>query len=110
MLIAGGRAPEYIRLNRKVLEMVRHFAEARKPIASVCHGAQVLTAADVIRGKRISAYPAVAPEVRLAGGEYVDGPIDKAVVDGNFVTAPAWPAHPDWLAKLLVLLGTKITR
>jgi len=110
VLIAGGRAPEYIRLNRRVLEMVRHFAEARKPIASVCHGAQVLTAADVIRGKRISAYPAVAPEVRLAGGEYVDGPIDKAVVDGNFVTAPAWPAHPDWLAKLLVLLGTKITR
>ena len=109
VLIAGGRAPEYIRLNRRVLDMVRHFAAARKPIAAVCHGAQVLTAADVIRGKRISAYPAVAPEVRLAGGEFVDGPIDKAVVDGNFVTAPAWPAHPDWLAKLLGLLGTKIT-
>lgn len=108
VLIAGGRAPEYIRLNRKVLEVVRHFAEARKPIASICHGAQVLTAADVIRGKQISAYPAVAPEVRLAGGEYVAGPIDKAVVDGNFVTAPAWPAQPDWLAKFLVVLGTKI--
>lgn len=108
VLIPGGRAPEYIRLNRKVLDMVRHFAEARKPIASVCHGAQLLTAADVIRGKRISAYPAVAPEVRMAGGEYADGPIDQAVVDGNFITAPAWPAHSDWLAKFLGVLGTRI--
>jgi protease I len=108
LLIAGGRAPEYIRLNKRTIELTRHFAEAKKPIAAVCHGAQVLTAADVIRGKKISAYPACAPEVRLAGGEYIDLPMDKAVVDGNFVTAPAWPAHPDWLAKFLVLLGTKI--
>ena len=99
LVIAGGRAPEYIRLDKKVIATVRAFAQAQKPIAAVCHGAQVLAAADVIRGKKISAYPACAPEVRLAGGEYADIPIDKAVVDGNFVTSPAWPAHPDWLAK-----------
>lgn len=109
LLIAGGRAPEYIRLNKRTLELVKHFADAKKPIAAVCHGAQVLTAADVVRGKKISAYPACAPEVRMAGAEYMDIPIDKAVVDGNFVTAPAWPAHADWLAKFLGVLGTKIT-
>jgi protease I len=109
LVIAGGRAPEYLRLNRKVIDIVRQFAEAKKPIAAICHGAQVLTAADVVRGRKISAYPAVGPEVRVAGGEYADIPIDKAVVDGNFVTAPAWPAHPDWLAKFLTVLGTRIT-
>jgi protease I len=109
LLIVGGRAPEYIRLEPKVIEIVRHFAGAKKPIAAICHGAQVLTAADVVRGRSLSAYPACAPEVRMAGGEYVAVPMDKAHVDGNLVTAPAWPAHPDWLAKFLVVLGTKIT-
>ena len=109
LLVFGGRAPEYIRLDRRVIEITRHFADAKKPIAAVCHGAQVLTAADVVRGRKISAYPACAPEVRLAGGEYVDVPMDRAQVDGNFVTAPAWPAHPDWLAKFLAVLGTRIT-
>ena len=108
LLIAGGRAPEYIRLEDRVILIVRHFAEAGKPIAAVCHGAQVLVAADVIEGRRISAYPACAPDVRLAGAEYADIPLDSAVVDGNFVTAPAWPAHPRWLAEFLNLLGTEI--
>jgi protease I len=106
--IPGGRAPEYIRLNPRVLEMARHFAKKRKPIAAVCHGAQVLAAAGVIEGKECSAYPAVGPDVTRAGGKYVDIPVDKAHVDGNLVTAPAWPAHPDWLAKFLKVLGTKI--
>ncbi len=109
LLVVGGRAPEYIRLDRKVIEITRHFADAKKPIAAICHGAQVLTAADVVRGRKVSAYPACAPEVRMAGGEYVEVPLDKGLVDGNLVTAPAWPAHPDWLAKFLVVLGTKIT-
>ncbi len=109
LLIVGGRAPEYIRLERKVLDIVRHFADKKKPIAAICHGAQVLTAADVVRGRSVSAYPACAPEVRAAGGEYVDVPMDKGYVDGNLVTAPAWPAHPDWLAKFLAVLGTRIT-
>lgn len=108
LLIAGGRAPEYIRLEDRVILIVRHFAEAGKPIAAVCHGAQVLAAADVIEGRRISAYPACAPDVRLAGAEYADIPVDSAIVDGNFVTAPAWPAHPRWLAEFLKLLGTEI--
>jgi protease I len=108
LVIAGGRAPEYLRLNRKVIEIARHFAQAGKPIAAICHGPQILTAADVIRGKNIAAYPAVGPEVRAAGAEFADIPVDKAVVDGNFVTAPAWPAHPEWLAKFLTVLGTRI--
>jgi len=109
LLIVGGRAPEYLRLDQRVIKIVRHFAEAGKPIAAVCHGAQVLTAADVVRGRRISAYPACEPEVRMAGGEYVELPMDQGLVDGNLVTAPAWPAHPDWLAKFLKVLGTTIT-
>lgn len=108
LVIPGGRAPEYIRLNEKARAIVRYFAESNKPIASICHGAQLLAAADVLKGRSVSAYPAVGPEVNASGGSYVEVPIDKAYVDGNFVTAPAWPAHPDWLAKFLNLLGTKI--
>ncbi|MCA1862974.1 DJ-1/PfpI family protein [Janthinobacterium sp. HSC-3S05] len=108
VMIAGGRAPEYLRLNKKVIAAVRHFAEAGKPVAAVCHGAQLLAAADVIRGKRISAYPACAPEVTLAGGTYADIAVTDAVTDGQFVTAPAWPAHPAWLAQFVKLLGTEI--
>ncbi|MFH0728083.1 MAG: DJ-1/PfpI family protein [Pseudomonadota bacterium] len=108
LVIPGGRAPEYIRLNEAVLQMVKHFSIANKPIAAICHGAQVLAAAGVIEGKACSAYPAVGPDVTCAGGKYVDIPVDKAHVDGKLVTAPAWPAHPDWLAKFLQVLGTKI--
>jgi protease I len=108
LVIAGGRAPEYLRLNDKVIALVRHFAEQHKPIAAVCHGAQLLAAAGVIEGKRIAAYPACAPEVRLAGGQYAEIAVDSAVTDGNFVTSPAWPAHPQWLAQFLKLLGTEI--
>ncbi len=107
LVIPGGRAPEYIRLNERVLELVKHFAENDKPIAAICHGAQLLAAAGVLEGKACTAYPAVSPEVKRAGGKWIDTPIDKAHVDGDLVTAPAWPAHPDWLAKFLTLLGTK---
>jgi len=108
LVIPGGRAPEYIRLNKSVLEIVQHFSQADKPIAAICHGAQLLAAAGVICGKACSAYPAVGPDVTLAGGTYVDIPMDQAHVDGKLVTAPAWPAHPDWLAKFLIVLGTRI--
>ena len=108
IVIAGGRAPEYLRLDAKVIAIVRHFAEAKKPIAAVCHGAQLLAAAGVIEGKKISAYPACAPEVKLAGGHYAEIPVDSAVTDGNFVTSPAWPGHPEWLAQFLKVLGTEI--
>ncbi len=108
LVIPGGRAPEYIRLNERVLEIVRHFAQAGKPIAAICHGAQVLAAAGVIKGVACTAYPAVSPEVKAAGAKWVDVPLDGAHVDKNIVTAPAWPAHPAWLRKFLELLGTKI--
>ena len=108
LVIPGGRAPEYIRLNKEVLKIVQHFAEAGKPIAAICHGAQVLAAAGALKGKKCSAYPAVGPDVERAGGTFVDIPVDQAHVDGNLVTAPAWPAHPAWLAKFLEVLGTKI--
>lgn len=109
LVVPGGRAPEYIRLNEAVLEMVRHFAEHDKPIAAICHGAQLLAAAGALGGRACTAYPAVAPEVRSAGGRWVDTPIDGVQVDGTLVTAPAWPAHPRWLAAFLVVLGTAIT-
>jgi protease I len=108
LVIPGGRAPEYLRLNPQVIAMVQHFAKAKKPIAAICHGAQLLAAAGVLAGRSCSAYPACGPEVRLAGGDYVEIPVDKAHVDGNLVTAPAWPAHPEWLAKFLQVLGTRI--
>jgi protease I len=108
LVIPGGRAPEYIRLNDKVLDIARHFANNDKPIAAVCHGAQVLAAAGVLEGKECSAYPAVGPDVTRAGGTYMAIPVDQAHVDGNLVTAPAWPAHPEWLAKFLKVLGTTI--
>lgn len=108
LVIPGGRAPEYIRLVEPVLEIVRHFAEANKPIAAICHGAQVLAAAGVLEGRSCSAYPAVGPDVNGAGGTWVDISMDEAYVDGNLVTAPAWPAHPEWLAKFLEVLGTRI--
>lgn len=109
LLIPGGRAPEYIRMNPRVLDIVRHFASASKPIAAICHGLQVLAAAGVLKGRRCTAYAACGPEVQLAGGEYVEIPVDKALVEGNLVTAPAWPAQAEWLAALLKVLGAKIT-
>ncbi len=108
LVIPGGRAPEYLRLNEQVLAAVRHFAESDKPIAAICHGAQLLAAAGVIEGRECSAYPACAPEVRLAGGKYMEIAIDDAHTDGKLVTAPAWPAHPAWIAQFLAVLGTKI--
>ena len=109
LVIPGGRAPEYLRLDDRVIDIVRHFAKAGKPIASICHGAQLLAAADVLAGRRLSAYPACAPEVRNAGGQYAEIDVDQAYTDANLVTAAAWPAHPAWLSQFLRLLGTRIT-
>jgi protease I len=108
LVVPGGRAPEYLRLNERVLAAVRHFAEAGKPIGALCHGPQLLAAAGVLQGRSCSAYPAVAPEVRAAGGRFVEAGVTEAHVDGNLVTAPAWPAHPQWLARFLGVLGTRV--
>lgn len=108
LVIPGGRAPEYLRLNPRVLELVRHFFEAKKPVAAICHGAQLLAAAGVLKGRSCSAYPAVGPDITACGGTFADVPIDGAHTDGNLVTAPAWPAHPAWLRAFLKVLGTRI--
>ena len=108
LVIPGGRAPEYLRLNPKLLDIVRHFAKENKPIAAICHAAQILAAAGVLDGRKCSCYPAVGPDVTRAGGTFMDIAMTEAVVDGNLVTGPAWPALPAWLAKFLAVLGTKI--
>ena len=110
LVIPGGRAPEYLRLNEKVLDIVRHFAQADKPIAAICHGLQILTAAGVVKNKLCTAYPAVQPELIQAGARWgeVNETFSNAYVDGNLVTAAAWPGHPEWISKFLEVLGTKI--
>jgi protease I len=110
LVLPGGRAPEYLRLDERVLTIVRDFAKTNKPIAAVCHAIQILTAADVVRGRRCQAYPAVRPELEHAGATW-DEPsaaLDNACIDGNLVTAAAWPAHPVWLRELLRLIGTNL--
>lgn len=108
LVIPGGRAPEYLRLNDNVLALVRHFADSEKPIAAICHGAQLLSAAGVLQGRECSAYPACAPEIQLAGGKYIAVEMDAAHVQGKLITAPAWPAHPAWLAKFIAVLGAEV--
>ena len=108
LLLPGGRAPEYIRLDARVIEIVRHFDGAKKPIAAICHAVQLLTAAGIVKGRAVTGYPACGPEAKAAGAKWVEVPIDQAHVDGTLVTAPAWPAHPTWLAKFLEVLGTRV--
>jgi protease I len=109
LLLPGGRGPEYLRTYPAVLAMLKHFFEANKPVAAVCHAAQLLAAAGVLKNRTCSAYPACRAEVELAGGRYADIAIDAAHTDGNLVSAPAWPAHPAWIAQFLALLGTRIS-
>lgn len=108
LVIAGGRAPEYLRLNEKVIEIVKYFFSENKPVAAICHGIQILTAAGVVKGRKLTAYPAVGPEVTLAGGIFQNIPVDEAYVDGNLVTSPAWPAHPAFIREFLKIMGAKI--
>ncbi len=110
LVLPGGRAPEYLRLNQRVLELTREFDSAQKPIAAICHGPQILAAAGVLKDRQCSCYPAVGPEVTMQGGRYVDASegFDNAHTDGHLVTAPAWPAHPAWMRQFLELLGSTI--
>lgn len=110
LVIPGGRAPEYIRLNERVLEIVRHFDAEKKPIAAICHGPQVLVAAGVVKGKTMTSYPAVHPDVTVGGGKWAcpNETLTNAVVDGHMVTAAAWPAHPEWMREFLRVLGSTI--
>ncbi len=111
LVLPGGRAPEYLRLNSHVLELIRYFADAKKPIAAICHAAQLLTTAGVVKGRACTAYPAVKPELEVAGATWIEPSqnLDSAHVDGNLVTAPAWPAHPAWIRAFLQVLGTPVS-
>lgn len=109
LYVPGGRAPEYLRLNERVLDLVRHFFQENKPVAAICHGIQILTVADVLKGRKLTAYVAVGPDIPLAGGTWEDISADEAVVDGNLVTSPAWPGHPAILSEFYKLLGIKIS-
>jgi protease I len=110
LVLPGGRAPEYLRLDERVLAIVRDFAKSEKPIAAICHGVQILTAAGVVKGRRCQAYPAVRPELEAAGAKWENpsAAFDSACTDGNLVTAPAWPAHPAWMREFLRALGTPV--
>lgn len=108
LYVAGGRAPEYIRLNEKVLDIVRHFFEKDKPVAAICHGIQVLTTARVLKGRTLTSYVAIGPDIELAGGTWKNIPADQAVEDGNLVTSPAWPGHPALLKAFYKILGLTI--
>jgi protease I len=108
LVIPGGRAPEYLRLNPRVLEITRHFFEKNKPVAAICHGPQILAAAGVLKGRKSTAYPAVGPDVTNGGAEYVSIPVTDAITEGNLVSAPAWPAHPAWMSQFMKLMGAKI--
>ncbi|MDR1085318.1 MAG: DJ-1/PfpI family protein [Deltaproteobacteria bacterium] len=110
LVIPGGRSPEYLRLNGRLLEIVREFDAAKKPIAAICHGPQILAAAGILKGRTSMSYAAVKPDVIAAGSSWceISAGADNSVIDGNLITAPAWPAHPAWIRDILKVLGTKI--
>lgn len=108
LFITGGRSPEYIRLNNKVLTLVKMFVKSGKPVAAICHAVQVLTAADVLHGRKVTCYPACSPDVALAGGTYVEVAPDQSVVDGNLITSPAWPGNTAILRDFVKALGCRI--
>ena len=101
LVIPGGRAPEYIRNNADCQRIVQHFFLDAKPVAQICHAALVLAAAGVLKGRRTSAYPELQPDVRAAGAEFVDS---EAVIDGQMISARAWPDHPAWMREFIKLL------
>lgn len=109
LYVCGGRAPEYLRLNSRVLDLTRYFFEADKPVAAICHGIQILTAAGVVEGRTLTAYPAVGPEVTVAGGNYKEIGVSEAITDGNLTTSPAWPGHPAILKEFYKLLGITVS-
>lgn len=109
LYVCGGRAPEYIRLNEGVILATKYFFDKNLPVAAICHGIQILTAADVLKGRTLTAYPAVGPEVTLAGGTFKEINADEAVTDGNLTTSPAWPGHPAILREFYKLLGITIS-
>ena len=104
LVIPGGRAPEYIRNDPDCQRIIRHFFSVDKPVAQLCHAPLALAAAGVLDGRRTAAYPALEPDVRAAGAEFVDG---GGVVDGLMVSGRAWPDHPAWMREFINILRAK---
>ncbi|KAK1296705.1 hypothetical protein QJS10_CPB15g00118 [Acorus calamus] len=110
LVIPGGRAPEYLALDEEVLALVKEFMDKGKPVASICHGQQILSAAGVLKGRKCTAYPAVKLNVVLAGATWLEpDPIDRCFTDGNLVTGAAWPGHPEFISQLMALLNIKVS-
>lgn len=109
LYITGGRSPEYLRLNKRVIEIVSYFLKENKPLGAVCHGPQILVATGLLKGRRLTAYPSVAPEITAAGGEFVPVQGDNAITDGNLVTSQSWAAHISLFKSFLNVLGAEIT-
>lgn len=109
LFITGGRAPEYLRLDQRVLDIVRYFMELSKPVAAICHGVQILTAAGVVKGRTLTAYPAVAPEIKMAGGVYIETAPDRVVTDSNLITSPAWPGNSALIRAFIKEMGIAIS-
>lgn len=108
LYISGGRSPEYLRLNDKVIEIVKYFLKENKPLGAVCHGPQILVATGMLEGRKLTAYPTVKPEIIAAGGEFVDVEGDTAIIDGNLVTSQSWAAHISIMKGFLQVLGAKV--
>ena len=108
LYITGGRAPEYLRLNTRVIDIVKYYMELNKPVAAICHGVQILTAANVIKGIMLTGYSTVKPEVIMAGGTFIDKEPNESIVNGNLVTSPAWAGNIAILKDFLELLKVKI--
>ncbi|MBI8989207.1 DJ-1/PfpI family protein [Corynebacterium meridianum] len=102
LIIPGGRAPEYLRLNENVLNIVRAFFDADKPVAATCHGPLILARAGVLDGRECAAFGMCEPDVTDAGATYVDA---ADVTSGNLVTARAWNDNGPWMGAFLKLLG-----
>lgn len=108
LFLTGGRAPEYLRLDYRVLDIAHFFMDLNKPVAAICHGVQILTAANVLRGKKVTAYPAVKPEILAVGGIFVEKEPHEAVIYENLVTSPAWPGNVEIMKGFFKLLGITI--
>jgi protease I len=101
IFISGGRAPEYLRYDEDLLNVTRHFFEANKPVASVCHGIEIIAAADCIQGRTVTTVAKCALDATQVGAKYVD---ESTVVDGNLVTARVWMDNTPFMKEFLKLL------
>ncbi len=105
LVIPGGRAPEYIRLYPDLERIVKHFVESGKPVAAICHGPLLFTAYKIVKpGMKATSYAAVGPDLKAHGAEYLD---QEVVVDGNLVTARAWPDLPAWMREFIKLMESE---